>query len=267
LEIDQLVAAVRAGSKYGAVCEDFIRNLGARELSKRGSLKEAVKATKNKLHQVAGVYLPGSLDYARWMAELQAAAPSGEQAIRDVCARIMACHVSSRERLGVLGDVYTTALQGAGPVRRVLDVACGLNPLALPWMCFPRGVEYVAYDIYEDMMQFVDAALAVLGARGQASVRDVLASPPSGHFDLALVLKTIPCLEQVDKLAAVQLLEAIDADWLMVSFPVHSVGGRQKGMQRHYESHFRQIVAGKPWQILRYEFTSELIFMVRKKQL
>src|SRR5215207_3336599 len=72
--ISELIAAVRSSQKYAAISEDMIRSIGLRELEARRNLKEAIKATKNKLHQVAGAYLDARLPYDQWLALLEAAA-------------------------------------------------------------------------------------------------------------------------------------------------------------------------------------------------
>ena len=81
---------------------------------------------------------------------------------------------------------------------------------------------------------------------------------------MALLLKAIPCLEQIDKKAGYTLLHAIQANALIVSFPVRSLGGKNKGMVEHYDAHFRALVAEETWDIQRFEFISELVFVVRK---
>jgi 16S rRNA (guanine(1405)-N(7))-methyltransferase len=85
-------------------------------------------------------------------------------------------------------------------------------------------------------------------------------------FDLALVLKTIPCLEQVDKTAGQQILENLPARYLLVSFPGRSLGGRAKGMIENYEAHFRNLIKGKDWKLQRFEFQSELAFLIDKTE-
>ena len=87
---------------------------------------------------------------------------------------------------------------------------------------------------------------------------------PSPKVDLALVLKSIPCLEQIDKSAGARLLDAIDADHVLVSFPVHSLGGRDKGMPTNYEARFHELVADNDWAIKRFEFAAELAFLISK---
>ena len=72
-DITELIASVRSSSKYAAISEAMIRSIGLRELAVRRNLKEAIKATKNKLHQVAGAYLDARLPYDEWLALLSAA--------------------------------------------------------------------------------------------------------------------------------------------------------------------------------------------------
>ena len=264
-QLDQLVGAVLKSPKYRDLCEELVRHIGRRELAARRSPRAALKATKNKLHQVVSAYFESRIDYARALEELEQASASGDRAaLRQVCQKWMAKHSSTRERIEILDQFYTATLAGVRPLRVVLDVACGLNPLAIPWMGLDEGTIYYACDVYTGLVRFIQDALPLLGVRGQAQPCDVTQSPPAQTADLALILKTIPCLEQVDKMAGGRLLETIRADHLLVSFPVHSLGGRSKGMVENYEARFRELVQDKPWSIQRFEFATELAFLVTR---
>lgn len=264
-DLDALVAAVRSGVKYRAVCVEVVRNIGQRELAMRGALKEAIKATKNKLHQIGAAYLPTAMRYDQWTRELRAAAITGNSAAwRAACARIMSHHVSTRERLSVLDEFYATALREIAPIRSVIDVACGLNPLAIPWMPLAPNAIYYAYDMYDDMMAFIAEFFRTIGQRGQALAGDVLSLPSFPEAELALFLKAIPCLEQIDKVAAHKLLEILPTRYILVSFPVSSIGGRDKHMRVNYEAHFAEMVRSKPWCVQRFAFSTELAFLVTK---
>lgn len=263
-DIDALIAAVSKSAKYRHVCADVVRGIGERELAKGRRLKDAIKATKKKLHQVGGAYLEGGMDYAAWLDDLRAASGGGEGDFRWACAQTMRHHASTKERFPILDEFYATVLAELPPVHSVLDLACGLNPLAIPWMGLPDGAAYYAYDIYEDMVDFLRAFMKLTQVDGRAAACDVLQSCPNPRVDLALVLKSIPCLEQIDKSAGARLLDMIDADYLLISFPVHSLGGRDKGMPTNYEARFRELVAGKDWSIKRFEFATELAFLISK---
>ncbi len=265
-DLSRLVQAVGASAKYRPICRELVEHIGREELVKRRNLREAVKATKNKLHQVGGAYLPDQARYAAWLAELREVQQLEE--LRPLCTKIMEAHASTRERLPILDEFYSTTLAGLPPLGSVLDLACGLNPLALPWLPLAEGATYWAIDIYEDMMAFVRdfLALPLVGVRGQAQARDVLQLGPLPRVNLALLLKAIPCLEQMDKAAGVKLLDAIQADYVLVSFPAHSLGHRDKGMVTNYEAHFRLLLAGRPVQVRRFQFSSELAFLVSAKR-
>jgi 16S rRNA (guanine(1405)-N(7))-methyltransferase len=260
-----LVDAVRAGAKYRHVTVELVRRIGAQELARRRTMKEAVKATRNKLHQVGAAYLPGPMRYGRWIDELRNAVESGAPAaVQKACLRIMEHHTSTRERLPILERFYVAALADIAPIHSVLDLACGLNPLAIPWMPLAPDVTYYAYDIYDDMMAFLGEAMALLKVRGIAESRDIATLTPPAEVDVAYLLKAIPCMEQMDRNAGLALLESVPARHLMVSFPVHSLGGRQKGMPAHYEAHLRELLADRPWKVQRFEFATELAFLISK---
>ena len=260
--LEQLVASVQESTKYRTVSPALVRTIGAQELGKRRNLKEAIKATKNKLHQIAGAYQGGKMDYMDWLQELQQAADS--RPMRSICREIMAHHASTRERLVILDEFYSTLFAGLPAISSILDLACGLNPLTIPWMSLLAGVTYYACDIYQDQVDFLQQCFALLDVKGAAQTCDLLQACPSQRVDVALLLKTIPCLEQADKLIGRKLLEGINASVIFVSFPAQSLGGRNKGMTMNYEQHFQALVSDKPWQIERFAFATELVFRVTK---
>ncbi len=262
-----LVEAVQASAKYRGVCSELITHIGARELGRQRSLKEAIKATKNKLHQVGGAFLGMGEPYTDWLERLRRALQAGDQSrLRETCRAIMSHHASTRERLPILERFYAEIFALLPPVRSVLDIACGLHPLAIPWMPLAEHAAYDAYDIYAGMTDFLQAWMALLPLRGQARACDVLQSCPTQRADVAFLLKALPCLEQIDPSAGQRLLGDIQADYLVVSFPAHSLGGRQKGMVEYYEAYFQALLAEtKRWRIIkRLEFESELVFMVQR---
>ena len=261
-ELDELVTAVLAAGKYQHISPELVRQVGAEELGKRPRLKEAVKATKNKLHQISGAYFTANIDYEAALARLEEGQRRGAEAQQAALVEVMRLHASTRERLDILAEFYATTLAGLPPIHSVLDVACGLNPLARPWMPLAAEAIYRAYDVYADMMAFLAAYFALAGIPGQAEVRDVAAAPPTEPVDLALVLKTLPVLAQLDKTAVPRLLDSLQARYLLISFPVQSLGGRLKGMAVNYEAQFAAWTAGRGWDVDKFEFENELVFLV-----
>jgi Ribosomal RNA methyltransferase (FmrO) len=354
-QLASLVDAVKASAKYRDVSQELIARIAAQELSKGRSEKDAIKATKNKLHQVGGAYLDKKEHYSRWLDDLKMAVRTGQrERLLELSSTIMSHHASTRERIPILEQFYTQIFRELPPIRSILDIACGLNPLAIPWMppfspadfsrrdsgvagldtkpppfspadfsrrdsgvagldtkpppfspadfsrrdsgvagldtkpppfspadfsrrdsdvagldtkppLSEKGIEYFAYDIYHGMMDFLQAWFEIMHIGGNAQVCDVIQTCPTQPVDVAFLLKVVPCLEQLDKMAGHRLLRELHAANLVVSFPIHSLGGRSKGMLEHYETHFQELLGNEPrWEVKRLIFSTELVFVVRK---
>ena len=268
MSLDALTEQVLESTKYRHICPDLIRRIGAHELAIRRNLKEAVKETKNTLHQVAGAFADSGPRYQEWLQHLRTARSDGDpEHFRQACAEVLERHTSTRERLPVLDEFYTTLLGDLAqerPIRSVLDVACGLNPLALPWMPLAPNAAYYACDLYNDMMAFLTDFFALAGVAGRAETHDVATALPDCEVDVALLLKALPPLEQTDKTASLRLLRSIRAKVLIVSFPTRTLGGRNKQMETNYETRFRQLIRDEPWSVERFAFANELCFRLTK---
>jgi 16S rRNA (guanine(1405)-N(7))-methyltransferase len=262
----ELVQAVLDSPKYSQIDRALVERIAREEVTKGRTIKEALKASRSKLHQVGGAYFPktiGEGQYDAWLAQLAEKAGQPEE-LKAACREIMAAHASTRERLPVLDEFYAKSLAEISPIKSVIDAACGFNPLAIPWMPLADGARYYAYDIYRNMSRFLRQAMRIIGVKGTAQSRDIITTPPDEQADLALVLKTLPCLEQVDKQAGRRLLTSLDVRYMLVSFPARSLGGRRKGMEKNYAAYFESLVEEEQWTTQNFRFSNELVYLVQK---
>jgi 16S rRNA (guanine(1405)-N(7))-methyltransferase len=262
--LDQIVVDVIKSKRYRQVDSGLIRSVAQNELLKRHNLKETVKAVKNKLHQVGGAYLEEKMPYDAWLDVIREASRADPDEFSSALRSTMEHHASTRERLSFLDEFYSTCLAGLPPVRSVLDLACGLNPLANPWMHLADGALYLALDIYQDMMDFLSAALSLFPLEAHTITCNLVNACPTRPVELALLLKTIPCLDQIDNFAGERLLDSLHAEVILVSFPLRSLGGREVGMATNYERHFLEMATDKGWKIDRFGFSNELVFRIIK---
>lgn len=264
--VHSLMVAVQASAKYSTIEPGLVRSLVEAELDKSRNPKETVKAVRNKLHQVGSAYQEKAIDYAQLIRRL-AELPHDlhDPRVEEFCRQTMQLHASTHERLSFLDHFYQDALDGIGPIHSLIDMACGLNPLTLPWLNMAPGATLLACDIYSDMTDFLNRFYAHFGLDGRAFTCDLVHQVPAVKVQLALLLKTIPCLEQVDKTIGRRLLSEIQADHMLVSFPVHSLGGRGKGMRVNYDQHFQELISGSPWIVRRIDFSGELVFRLDRR--
>ena len=291
LTLDQVVSAVVSSKKYGAICPDTIRRIAARELAAEphAGVKALIKATKRGLHQICGAfeqapdydaafqlleaayrnsskkaYMPGSAPQSMEMPGMGARPAIFEGEIEAACRRVLALHSSTRERLPILDQFYSRIFQITGRPGSILDLGCGLNPVALPWMGLTPGSRYTALEIDAGGVEFVNRYLQLAGLEPLARRQDVLVDPPVGPADVALLLKTSSTLERQEKGSTVRLVETLKAPFVVVSFAVKSLGGREKGMPAHYRREFQAMAEGRPWQVEELAFDTELVFVVKK---
>ncbi len=264
-DLDEFVRQVQSSDKYRRIAPEVIRSLLLKEMQKGKNGKEIIKSTRNKLHQIGSAYQEKPISYNALLEELQSLPSELEDpVVKAYILKALGSHASTRERLPILPRFFKETLQEISSLHSILDVACGLNPMAIPWMPLPTRFTYTACDIYEDMTGFLNDFFTYFNIDGKAQTCDLTQNLPSGSYDLALVLKTIPCLEQVDKEAGYRLLNQLNAAALLISFPARSLGGKSKGMVQNYERHFLDLTAGQSWKITRFEFPGELAFLVQK---
>ena len=263
--VAQLVSSVRKNARYADIDEELVTRLVQEYQSKGFSPKEIIKRTRAKLHQIGGAYQENTIPYRQLHTELLAL-PSDLQdpQVLDFCTRAIDYHRSTQERSAQLSGMYQTIFADLPPIHSILDLACGLNPLTLPWMPVAKGIQYYACDIYGEMITLLNAYFAHFQLVGHAFLCDLSAEVPATKVDLAFLFKTLPCLEQIDKSISLRLLNSVSAEFVLVSFPVRSLGGRAKGMPQHYDQHFQSLLAQTDWQNRPYKFNDELFYLLYK---
>jgi 16S rRNA (guanine(1405)-N(7))-methyltransferase len=264
--LSKLIRAVSAKPKYATVCPGLIKRIGEQELAKRNTLKEAIKSTCGKLYQVGGAYLTEKIDFSSWLTELDSLPRKlHSPEIIAYCLDKMNAHASTRERLPILNVFYQQTLKSLLPLRSIIDLGCGLNPLALPWMPLNNKTIYCGIDLFNDLTSFDNEFLRHLKIKGRVECGDILSPMPSDQYQLALALKLLPLIEQIEKHSTIGWLEKIPADFILVSYPVLSLGGKGKGMEKNYIDQFMQIIQECHWVFERYDFSCEIAFLIHKQ--
>ena len=246
----------------------LIQQVLSRELRNSKNRKEIVKNVKSKLYQVSGAYRNDNLDYSTLKEKLADVTPEmSADELKPICLEIMHTHASTRERSGILDELYTEIFSDIPQPKTICDLACGLNPFSIPWMPLEPGFRYEAFDLFSDMSDLVNCFFEKRGIDGQAGQANLLYGMPGGPYDLAFLFKVIPCLEQIDKYGGRHILSQLSysALYAAVSFPGASLSGKEKGMPRNYEAHFMNIVDQDAWEIRKVKFPTELVFIMKSK--
>jgi 16S rRNA (guanine(1405)-N(7))-methyltransferase len=260
----EIVERVLRSSRYHDVDRDLVERLAGEEVPRSRSTDEAVKRVKRRLHQAVGAFRGrATTDPLRavrdaWRGSLD------DEAVRRACADVLRGHASTREREPDLGVFWPGVWAITGTPRRLIDLGCGLGPLALPWMRLAREAAYVAVDVDGRPLSVVAAFLDLVEQPHEVRELDLVGAAPEMPADVALLLKLVPTLDQQEPTAAARLLGTLEVRHAVVSFPRRSLGGRGKGMEATYRERLARLEqeCGRITGIAEASVPSELVFVL-----
>jgi 16S rRNA (guanine(1405)-N(7))-methyltransferase len=264
--LNRLVEEVRTARKYRGleIPVETLRDLLAQELPRHKSEKEALKAVREKLHNIIAPYL-GDPDYPAAQVELEAAFTIGsEEAVRECCVKIMQAHSSTRERIPWLAEFYPKLFAITGIPESILDLACGLHSFALPWMGLPTATRYLAFDIHPPRLALINHFFRLLGKDETGICQDILVNPPQVEADAAFFFKEAHRFEQRRRGCNRAFWQALRVRWLLVSLPASSLTGRHdllEGQRRLV----KETIAGLNWKVEELQVGNEVVFIIEKR--
>lgn len=261
---DELTAGILASAKYRllGIPVETVRDLLEGELPLHRSQKEAVKAARQKLHNIVAPYL-GDVDFTTASVRLEVAFQSGVRAVQETCREILLQHASTRERMPILEDFYHCIFAQTGTPRVLLDLACGLNPLAFNWMGLPTTVRYHAYDINLPRVKLINHYFTLQGLAPLAECRDVLLDPPTEHADVAFFFKEAHRFEQRRPGCNRDFWQALNVRWLVISLPPSNLTGKRSLVERQRRL-VHDTLEGLNWQMRELMFENEMVFCIEK---
>jgi 16S rRNA (guanine(1405)-N(7))-methyltransferase len=261
---DPLLQQVKGTSKYAALADDVV--IAAIASARRGGGREAdvVKRARRKLHQVSGAFLDAA-DRKRALARLgEAADAPDDERWRALLVAAMGVHSSTAERIDELPALWEGIRAAVGPIGSVLDLGCGLGPLMLPWSGLPPDVRWLGIDVDEVVCAAVSRALAARHPGVEVRAADARSAAVSEAFDLALLLKLVPTLDQLEPGSGAALVARVPAQAVALSFPSRTLGGRNVGMVERYDAAAAAMLAG--WERLgTISLGAERVHLARRR--
>lgn len=256
---EQIFKSVTSSKKYKNVDPGVVNSLiheGEKRFKKSADIEKYVKT---KLHQVYAAY-SGSINYQKINELISEISPLN---ISEKIILLLMMHSSTSERLPYYDAVRDNILRLTGtPFNRVHDLACGLNPFAFP-LLFPDGKTiYTGTDIDSNLTGAFESFFVKTGFPGSYLCSSITGGGPVFSSQYIFLLKTLPCLEQQKKGVTGEILDRLDFEYLVVSFPTRSLTGKKKGMNEFYGAAFRKVMDSRGWKYSSFEIPNELFFVV-----
>lgn len=246
------LTALLTSPKYGAFPEETVRRTFERALAAHSKVKDADKAARSALHRMSAMYFS-----EKERKEAYALLNSGDLS-HATLFELLKRHTSTRERIDEMDELYARVFLRIGDVERVIDYACGLNPLYLGM----RGIRVHGIDVHKDAVELVNRWALKAGYPATAELYDLLAMDAFPEGTLALMMKLLPLLESERHGFASDFLGRVPCRYLLATFPKKTLGGRGALNESHYDDWFLRRLPERFTVIERFAVKNELCFLM-----
>ena len=264
--LDSLIQAVEASRKYRdlQIPQVTLQDILAYESLHSTSRKELEDNFRKSLHNIVAPYLE-DINYPAETAVLQDLHDQdpSQDALKTWCRDRMRMHASSRERLPYLDVFYEKVFAKIGTPTSILDLACALDPLGLPWMNLSPTTHLIAYDIHQPRLDFLQTFFRYFYPQAQAIHQDILANIPEQQADCAFFFKEAHRLEKRRPGSNRELFAGLNVKWLVVSLPSRDLAGHHS-LETYHKSLINKSIEGQPWQLATDIVGDELLFFIHK---
>ncbi len=263
--IQAMIANVLDSKKYrhAGINSMTIEALIRQEAPHHNTQKDTLKAVKRKLHNIVAPYL-GDPDYPALLEELSQIEDASltSPSLKAFCTDVLSQHASTAERIPLMLHFYDQLFSVTGQPHTLLDLACGLHPIAFPWMGLPISVQYHGFDIIQPRIDFINQFFIKIGLAPLAVNQDILVQPPTFHADLAIFFKEAHRFEKRQAGCNRSFLESLNVDKLAISLPSQNLAGTHSLLDGQRALVYDNLPSHR--KISEILFKNEIIFIIEK---
>jgi len=269
--IKELVLKIKQSKKYKHISESVIlgkvleyvkRNPKFEEYKEKFILKEI----KAMLHSVHGSFQFsfGNKLRKRYLEELKK-----DTLDLDIIDKILETNKSTKERLGSYEEAYREIFKITGKPNAIVDLGCGLNPVAFLYMNLNRKAKYYAYDINEEDNIFLNAFFElekedIVGKAELINLQDINEIERIPKCDLCLMFKLVDVIEKNGHKHSEAIITKLadKCKFIVVSFATSSLGG--KFMNFPERGWIERMLTRLNFKFEMFELENEIFYVIWK---
>ena len=215
------------------------------KLEKSKELKFLVKEIRKKLREVYGVF---NIDINKrnklfeWL-KLAVKNKKSKTEILELHKKILLTHKSTRERLDYYNEIYKNIFKITGKPSSILDIGSGLNPLSFIFMNL-KNISYTAIEFTDEDCRFLNDyfnTMKKFHIEGMALKMDLTKFNKFPKAGICFMFKLLDSLETLKFGITKSLLNEINSDFIVASFPKKSLSG--KPMSKFRISWFERLIS------------------------
>ena len=232
-------------------------------IQRSAKIRALVKKIRASLRSSYGLFQRSDVEIAHHVFEQCTRA--GES-VEHILPALLELHASTKERLPHYRQFFKNIFAAVGNADSILDIGCGFNPVALPWMGTPPKM-YAAVELYEKDVAFIKKYFKKMIHQTKLEAHTIDVEKKEQRvvlyhkkYDLVFALKLFDLLT---KKTVEDLVRNIRYHWLAASFSTKTVAGKRMNVPRRgwFQKMLRRL--GYSFTTLTYE--NELVYLVKKE--
>jgi 16S rRNA (guanine(1405)-N(7))-methyltransferase len=265
IQFQDVIDGILTSRKYRdiQIPRETVADLLETSLNRYSKNDKAIQSVREKLHNIIAPYLE-TLDYEASLQKLKKFDPiNGKTRLRDFSHEILSQHHSTRERLPYIKTFFQFLFSRIEQPATVLDLACGLNPIALSYVDIPKGLTYFAYDLHQQRVNFINTFFKTISISAKAVWQDIIVNPPTRSASAAFFFKEAHRIEKREKGATWKLLTSLNVPFIYLSLPTRSLNGYYD-LRPRMNALVNKICEGIGVIEHSEEFPAEIVYEIRR---
>lgn len=182
--------------------------------------------------------------------------------------RLLKLHKSTNERLSHYKELYGKIFEGFAGKSIILDLACGLNPIANIFIR-DKIKKYYASDISSEDCRFLKEYFSKTRIDNEVFPLDLLEKESLKKLskikcDVCFIFKTLDGLERVERNITEKLFKSLNTKIIAVTFPTLSLSGVRE-IKEYRRLWLEKLLDKLNWKYEKILVENELLYLIEKK--
>ena len=181
---------------------------------KKSEIKIILKDIRSQLHNLTGMFQKTLKNRPRLLE-------------KNKLKELLKTHSSTAERLGFYPELKNLIF--SLKINSILDLACGLNPVALA----SKNSKYYACDIKQDDLTIIKRFFKKNNIKGKVFIYDLKKINNNlPKTDLCILFKVLDIIEQKGHKLAEKIILSVRSKYVLISFATKTLSGKSMRLER-----------------------------------
>ncbi|MBN1160247.1 MAG: methyltransferase [Candidatus Diapherotrites archaeon] len=252
-----LLETLKETKEYKTISEETLKRVIKKNIEKYDNEKIAIKEIKKELYDLHNAYVK-MIDYKRALKQLEPAYKT-KSPLKIKLAQEKILKRYDGRRMKVIDTFYKEIFKVTGKPKSIIDLGCGMNPLTFPWMDLPEDTEYTCYDLDSEEIKFLNEYFELAGTKQKAIQQDIISKPVTKKADVAFLFKLITCLEWQEPGSAKEIVEKINAKYIVITMQVIGPGKIEEN-----KIYLQKVLGKLAKDIISIDLKQEAIYIIKR---